>query len=263
MPNWVYNSVSISGDQEHLDAFVAKATAPHPETFDEATGKVVYTDKPEFSFWNFIAPPKEAIESGEYFGIHGYSEGEKKGDTTNNWYNWNNENWNTKWDACDIDLGSTVGGSLRISYNTAWSIPEPVIEAMVAQHPELTFSFSCEEEQGWGADYEGVDGETTLTKSWDIPNSHADYVERDNEDGCVCSWQDDEDDFYEDCPRESKEFFVEITRTYKVIAKDAEQAWELADNTADGLELLVDETTCVVKNEVGQRIYPIAENGVE
>lgn len=263
MPNWVYISVSISGDQEHLDAFVAKAITPHPKSFDEATGKVVYTDKPEFSFWNFVAPPKEAVESGEYFGIHGYSEGKAQGDTPVNWYNWNNENWNTKWDANDIDLGSTIGGSLDITYNTAWSIPEPVMKAMVEQHPELTFSFSCEEEQGWGADYSGTDGELVEVKSWDIPDSHADYVERDNEEGCACSYNEDEDDWYSDCPRETKEFFVEITRTYKVIAKDAEQAWELANDTADGLELLVDETTCVVKNEVGQRIYPIAENGVE
>jgi hypothetical protein len=29
------------------------------------------------------------------------------------------------------------------------------------------------------------------------------------------------------------------------------------------LELQGDETTCVVKNENGQRVYPIAENGVE
>ncbi len=257
MPNWVYNNLSITGNQDQLNAFVAKAVAPHPEKFDEATGLVIYTDKPEFSFWNFVAPPKEAVDSGEYFGVHGW------GDTPVNWYNWNNDNWNTKWDACESDYTDTTGGSLNISYSTAWSIPEPVMEAMVKQHPELTFDFSCEEEQGWGAEYLGTDGKLVETKSWDIPDSHSDYVERDNEDGCACSWQDDEDDWYADCPRETKEFFVEITRTYKVIAKDAEQAWELANDTADGLELMTDETTCLVKNELGQRVYPIAENGVE
>ena len=87
----------------------------------------------------------------------------------------------------------------------------------------------------------------------------------------MCSHYEDEDDWYADCPRESKEFFVEITRTYKVIAKDAETAWEVAngtavyvDNRADGeVSEVEDEMTCVVKNELGQRIYPIAENGVE
>lgn len=263
MPNWVYSNLSITGNQDQLDAFLAKATAPHPEKFDEATGLVIYTDKPEFSFWNFIAPPKEAVESGEYFGTHGWAEGKNLGDTPVNWYNWNNENWNTKWDACDADYTDTTGGSLNISYSTAWSIPEPVMEAMVKQHPELTFDFHCEEEQGWGGTYYGTDGSLETTKTWDIPDSHADYVARDNEDGCMCSHYEDEDDWYKDCPRETKEFFVEITRTYKVVAKDAEQAWELANDTVDGLELQGDETTCVVKNENGQRLYPIAENGVE
>jgi hypothetical protein len=267
MPNWVYNNVSVSGTKETIEAFYEKATATHPETFDKETGKVIYTENPEFSFWNFVSPPKEAVESGEYFGTHGFSDGESQGDTPVNWYNWNNENWNTKWDACDTHSETTINkdgsADISISYSTAWSIPEPVMEAMVKQHPELTFSFSCEEEQGWGAEYSGTDGELSLDKSWDTPDSHADYVERDNEDGCACSDSDYEDDWYSDCPRPTSEFFVEITRTYKVIAKDAETAWELANDTADGLELQTDETTCVVKNENGQRVYPIAENGVE
>lgn len=95
MPNWVYNRVTITGDQEKLDAFVAKATAIHPEAFDEATGKVVYTENPEFSFWNFVAPPQEAIDSGEYFGTHGYADGKATGDTPNNWYNFQCDKWGT------------------------------------------------------------------------------------------------------------------------------------------------------------------------
>jgi hypothetical protein len=114
------------------------------------------------------------------------------------------------------------------------------------------------DEQPCGLSEEGSSSGCDISTETEI-----EFKERDNEDGCACSWQDDEDDWYADCPRETKEFFVEITRTYKVIAKDAEQAWELANDTADGLELQTDETTCVVKNENGQRLYPIAENGVE
>ena len=45
--------------------------------------------------------------------------------------------------------------------------------------------------------------ELSETNSWDIPESHADYVSIDNEDGCVCSWGDTED-FYDDCPRDEE-----------------------------------------------------------
>ncbi|MFJ3487761.1 hypothetical protein ACIPL1_30690 [Pseudomonas sp. NPDC090202] len=44
-----------------------------------------------------------------------------------------NANWGTKWNACDqqIDL---EGG--KLSFDTAWSCPEPVLKALSAKHPE-------------------------------------------------------------------------------------------------------------------------------
>ncbi len=269
MPNWVYNTIHITGAKEQIDAFFDKAVAPHPEAFDEATGKVVYTENPEFSFWNFIAPPDEAVKSGEYFGTHGFSEGKKVGDTPNNWYNFQCDKWGTKWDAGDAHAETTNfpdgTASMSVSYNTAWSIPTPVMEAMVEQHPELTFEFWSEEEQGWGAEFSGSAGELSLTKEWDIPDSHADYVERDNEDGCACAWADDPNDWYSDCPRPEQDFYVVVTKTYRVVTNTAENAWELAQDNdpAEQMELIEDETTISVKDENGQRIYPIATDGVE
>lgn len=199
MPNWVYNYVAITGKTEELQAFLTKATEPRP--YENGL-----SENRDFSFWNFVSPPEDRLS--EYFGISGFVDGKEVGDTEHNWYNWNIANWGTKWDACDQYVGEMdeLGdGTARISvsYNTAWSIPEPVMRAMVEQHPELRFEFSCEEEQGWGADFVGEDGEMEETKSWDIPNSHADYVDRDNEDGCICGYYDDEEDWYDDCPKES------------------------------------------------------------
>lgn len=200
MPNWVYNFANISGKTEELKSFITKSTEPRPYENGLAEDRM-------FSFWNFVAPPEDRLD--EYFGIHGWADGEQKGNTDTNWYNWNNENWGTKWDAGDtylaeMDENADGTASIHISFQTAWSIPEPVMRAMVEQHPELRFEFSCEEEQGWGADFVGENGEMEETKSWEIPNSHADYVDRDNEDGCACSWQEDEDDWYADCPKTDK-----------------------------------------------------------
>lgn len=263
MPNWVYNNITITGSIKDVETFYDKATAPHPDSFDKETGKVVYSTEVELSFWNFVAPPQDAVESGEYFGTNGWENGERKGDTPTNWYNWNNENWYTKWDACDYSGNTTINkkdktSKLVMNFSTAWSIPEPVFVAMVEQHPELSFEFCSEEEQGWGAEFSGENGELVLTKEWGIPNCHTDYVERDNEDGCVCAWDEETENWYEDCPRKVKDFFVEITRTYKVIAENPEQAWELADKQVDSL--VVDEfSTIIVKDENGVRLYPIPE----
>jgi len=200
MPNWVYSSVKITGKVEDLETFIKKSTQPRPQEDGKMSDEY-------FSFWNFVSPSQDIVDSGEYFGIHGYADGKSMGDTSGNWYNWNVANWGTKWDACDAYIGKEdiTTGSISISYNTAWSIPEPVMGAMVDQHRELRFEFWCEEEQGWGSTYVGENGEVEETHSWDIPNSHADYVAKDDVDGCVCSHFDDEEEWYEDCPRDTND----------------------------------------------------------
>jgi hypothetical protein len=75
---------------------------------------------------------------------------------------------------------------------------------MVEKFPTLMFTFECEEEQGWGVEYAGEDGELSVVREWDVPNSHADYVERDNEDGCACAQDWDAEDWYDDCPNNPK-----------------------------------------------------------
>jgi hypothetical protein len=75
---------------------------------------------------------------------------------------------------------------------------------MVEQFPTLNFKFYCEEEQGWGVEFVGEDGELSVSDEWDIPQSHADYVSRDNEDGCACAQGWDEEDWYDDCPNNKK-----------------------------------------------------------
>ena len=202
MPNWVYNSMNVSGKAEAVKAFAEKASKPRPDGFDK--DEVTYEETDGLSFWNFVAPPDEAIESGEYFGTNGFVNGEAVGKTKFNWYEWNINNWGVKWDAGDVSMEFSADeksgmGYISGSYQTAWGIPEPVMNAMVEQHPDLEFSFYCEEEQGWGAEYSGEKGEMTLTKEWEIPDSHADYSERDNLDGCRCAWESDPHEWYEDC----------------------------------------------------------------
>lgn len=233
------------------------------------------------SFWNFIAPTDEELPY--YFGHKTKPEDEADPNATteermakaltfsgSGWYDWNVRNWGTKWDANDEDgeipdlENLQSQDTITYRFSTAWSIPEPIFRAMVEQHPELDFDFECEEEQGWGANFTSSDGDEDgersliLTKEWDIPASHADYVERDNEDGCVCSWDsDDPDNWFEDCPRPEKDFYVVVTKTYRVTTHTAENAWELAqDNDPDEQMELLDETSIWVKGENGERLFP-------
>lgn len=44
-------------------------------------------------------------------------------DQEENWYNWNLENWGTKWEASIIDWERTSDNEIFISFDTAWAPP--------------------------------------------------------------------------------------------------------------------------------------------
>ena len=227
MPNWVFNNLSISGKEEDLKKFMEKAGKPYMTyhkgvrtqnedgtwTYDAEAINEQLNDSP-ISFMNFATP--EDLDA--YFGASDYKpEGYDKlsmeerlaiamRHSSDGWYDWNVRNWGTKWDACNPSLNSDdpSSGSISYSFDTAWSPAEGAYRAMVEQHPELTFEFECEEEQGWGVVYDGVEGELSVNREWDIPNSHAEWVALDREDSCSCAYTEDPEDMYDDCPDNTK-----------------------------------------------------------
>jgi len=200
MPNWVYNNLHVSGDADTLSKFWEQATKPHPVAVPDPDsplrakqGEWVMSEEGLFSFWNFVAP----TDLDAYFTTANGSE------PAGNWYKWNISNWGTKWDT-DIEDSDIQDEHIYLRFDTAWSPPSGVYEAMVTQYPTLSFGIEWEEEQGFGAELES-DGEggIALVKEWDIPSSHADYVERDKEESCNCAWSNDEEDMYDDCPNKT------------------------------------------------------------
>jgi hypothetical protein len=63
------------------------------------------------------------------------------------WYSWCNENWGTKWNACDPSV-SLKDDHVEVFFQTAWGFPEVVMAKMVAQFPELEFTGTADEEGG-------------------------------------------------------------------------------------------------------------------
>ena len=73
------------------------------------------------------------------------------------WYDWSIENWGTKWDAYDIDVAESPGELIYV-FDTAWSTPAPVIQAMANRFPDLAIEhrFFDEGHGFWGIyTYEG------------------------------------------------------------------------------------------------------------
>ena len=205
MPNWVFNSLVVSGEQAELDRLQAQLNKPYVTNFPTMNfnnGDVttepdvqVYSN-PVFSFRNVIAPPLENSEfAEEYYGVEAKTKTDlpstdpnwwkdvvTKMKTSNHWYDWNVTNWGTKWDIGvrdddkypDTILEITDEGDVMYRFNTAWSPVTEVISELSEMYPSLSFDYEYEEEQGWGGKevYEG--GSLVSEEHWDIPQSHAD-----------------------------------------------------------------------------------------
>lgn len=196
MPNWVDNSLTITGSEADIAKIKEQLARPKPvKDGEEAEARVI-------SFWNIKSPTPEKLD--EYWETHGWTGGVATGQTPDNWYNWNNREWGTKWDACDSYQDTDEKTALGYTFNTAWS-PPTLFGTLSEQYPDVTITLRYEEEQGWGGVIEFENGDENEIDSWDIPNSHAEYAERDNTDGCVCSWDnDDAENWYEDCPEKAE-----------------------------------------------------------
>jgi hypothetical protein len=53
------------------------------------------------------------------------------------WYQWSIDNWGTKWNAYCAVAGKTDERTAYLHFETAWSPPLPVINALAAKYPLL------------------------------------------------------------------------------------------------------------------------------
>ena len=128
MPNWCSNV--LRGPKELLETFLSKddngeayldfnKIIPMPEHQPDLT-------KPN-PFWRKDLGSKESKQL--------------PGDM--NWYSWAPRHWGTKWNACDSHIALDDGS---ISFNTAWSPPEPIFNYLMEKYPEHNWSLEYEED---------------------------------------------------------------------------------------------------------------------
>ncbi len=220
MPNWVSNTLMVSSngdvDNAEMKEFLSLVGKEVPQGWVEndkgEKTELRYDDNGGFSFLAFVSPPADRIE--EYYGTHGWKDGEEVGNTEINWYNWNLSNWGCKWDCSDVYVHSDIESDpteFHASFQTPWSPPEEFLKTLMNKFPSLDMTLNWEEEQGFGAEWSASEpddeGERSIVvdEEWDIPDSHADYVERDRWDSCVCAWESDPNEWYDDCENKAEE----------------------------------------------------------
>lgn len=183
MPNWVQNNIKFSGDTAEIKKMLEaikndeisfgsidfNKIIPMPESLNIECGSI--TDKGIEMVKNYLEnlPAELKGKEGTYEEVledlHNHSadisdDEEKKiwdiGVTAVDnlykynaptWYEWCNDNWNTKWNACGYDENTDYSDSDFIWFQTAWSAPVPVIQKLSEMYPniELTLEFADED----------------------------------------------------------------------------------------------------------------------
>ena len=147
MPNWVYNSISVEEQyadklKEIANVGLARYYKPMPEDLQGTTSP------------QRVDTPDDLIEVTRLTELYGCAD----------WYTWANRNWGTKWGCCENEYEDGV-----YRYQTAWSpLDEELLYLLSQDIPN--FHYFWEEEQGFGQEFDVVDGEFMLVMEWDIPD---------------------------------------------------------------------------------------------
>ena len=89
------------------------------------------------------------------------------------WYEWNIANWGTKWNSVNSSFDEKYPCS--ISFDTAWSAPEPIFQKMCEMFPNAEITFHCDYEEGFVTEYENQNGELVLVNEYDYMDDEDEY----------------------------------------------------------------------------------------
>jgi hypothetical protein len=159
MPNWVTNTLSITGTPEVIAQMKAQLSAPYETQYYNFIKDEIEIQKVEqpFSFWNIIKPTNlEAYHDAK----------DKPQEGPDHWYWWNVRNWGTKWDVREVQASSSAE-SLGFGFDTAWSPPIEAINKLAEQYPTASITLDYTEEGGWGGTFEWEDGDGRETDEYE------------------------------------------------------------------------------------------------
>jgi hypothetical protein len=254
MPNWVANSLVITGEDKSLNALREQLSQPyHQHHYDVFTDSISHTEvEGQFLLWNIVRPTNLQAYY-EYDRLMAEAEARKNAEATpslspeemmeklseavNNvsqtdlteftqkfqndvevgqdWYHWNIREWGTKWEISDSAV-SQKKGELIYEFATAWSPPVPALNKLAAQYPKLVFTTRFHDEGNFFAgEVHWRDGKQVFEQDLNI--DHALLEEMYGSCHACESDENDPDDGYAEMREEYK------CAEYKAISKIVEE----------------------------------------
>lgn len=142
----------ITGNKVMLEALTRAPSASEKAEHEEFQNRLkkamerngnghLYTYEPlpsRMIDFDILIPQPENIEVGDCTGRHD--------EDTVCWYDWNVKNWGTKWNGYELDVSDLDDETVMVSFDTAWSHPEPVLFALSEKFPEESFDVEYADE---------------------------------------------------------------------------------------------------------------------
>lgn len=159
MPNWIRNNVTFSGNEEVIarmreeiqgggeEQFIDfNKIAPIPKELRDTQSPLKIISQEEYDLQEKRIANDDLTKEEKQWGVsRGLTQNlaneyqQKFGAT--DWYNWQIENWGTKWNANEsIDFGN------GIEFNTAWSTPFNLFVSLSKKYPEVRFNIRYADE---------------------------------------------------------------------------------------------------------------------
>ena len=90
--------------------------------------------KMQLDFDKLIPQPKHLNEWPDVVQDFGFNDGPPV--KLPGWYDWRCKNWGDKWNAVDTAV-LREGETIKLSFSTAWSVPEPIFTEIARRFPTL------------------------------------------------------------------------------------------------------------------------------
>ena len=126
MPNWCYTTLNVDGSKEQI------------KEFSSLVSRAIENNN---SLCNAIIPRPASEEE--------------------NWYDWNCQNWGSKWDVTDMFVDHEDDTNLNLTFATAWNPIFPIFDELVkrgfkvkAEYQDEGYMFAGEYEDGNQTDFE-------------------------------------------------------------------------------------------------------------
>ena len=137
MPNWCNNKVKVFGDNSEQLARVAEIFKDEKSVFNNIIQspdwKRLPNEKGEFPKLEQMKNPKTGEIMWETYNF-------PDGKNDDRWYSWRLDNWDTKWEASEVEFECDDSEILTVTFDTAWSPPEGVMTKLREKFPDVSFS---------------------------------------------------------------------------------------------------------------------------